>query len=325
MKKSGRRSQDVLSKHSQSVQQIGSEPRTSAFAGTEQHRLSQLRWSAKEFARILLRSSTATTGLIVCLVVAFLAICAPLIAPYEPNRQDLPAKFMAPSAMHPLGTDEYGRDLLSRIIWGSRISLRVGILSVSIAVGIGVPLGLLAGYLGGNTENLIMRVTDMLLAFPLMLLCMALVAFLGFSLSNVTVAIGVALTPTYIRLVRSSVLSVKQREFIQAALALGATDIRIMIRHLLPNVLAPIIVMSTLNVAWAILVEGALSFLGMGVPPPTATWGSIVGEGRRYVQNAPWISSFGGLAITITVLGLNLFGDGLRDALDPTMRRQATV
>lgn len=312
----------MKSNHSGSVLKVGTETRTSGLADIEQSRLTRLLWSAKESLRVILRSRTATAGLIICVIVTLVAICAPLIAPYEPNRQDLPAGFTPPSVIHPLGTDRYGRDVLSRVIWGSRISLRVGVLSVAIAVGIGVPLGLVAGYLGGKTERLIMRVTDMFLAFPLLLLAMGMVAFLGFSLSNVIVAIGVALTPTYVRLVRASVLPVKQQEFIHAAVAVGASAFRIILRHLLPNVLAPITVMSTLNVAWAILVEGALSFLGIGVPPPTATWGSIVGDGRAYIHKAPWISTFGGLAITITVLGLNLFGDGLRDALDPTIRRR---
>ena len=312
--------QPAESNNSGSVLAVESEAGTSRLAATEQSRPTELLRFGRESLRVIRRSRTATAGLIICVVVALVAVCAPLIAPYEPNRQDLPAKFTAPSALHPLGTDEFGRDILSRIIWGSRISLRVGILSVAMALAIGVPLGLAAGYLGGKAEALIMRGTDMFLAFPLLLLCMAMVAFLGFSLNNVILATAVALTPTYIRLVRSSVLSVMQQEFIQAANAVGVGAVRMMVRHLLPNVLAPIVVMSTLNLAWAILVEGALSFLGIGVPPPTATWGSTVGDGRRYLQNAPWISTFGGLAITITVLGLNLFGDGLRDALDPTIR-----
>lgn len=309
-------------KNTGSVAEVASEPPTSVLAVSEQSTLTKLLRFAKESLSVILRSRTASAGVIISVVVTLVAIFAPLIAPYDPNHQDLPAGLMAPSAIHPLGTDEFGRDVLSRVIWGSRISLGVGILGVAIAVGIGVPLGLVAGYLGGKIETVIMAVTDMFLAFPLILLCMAMVAFLGFSLSSVIIAVGVALAPTYVRLVRSVALSVKQQEFILAAQAVGVSGIRIMLWHLLPNALAPIIVMSTLNVAWVILVEGALSFLAIGVPPPTATWGSIVGDGRRYLRRAPWISTFGGLAISITILGLNLFGDGLRDALDPTIRRR---
>lgn len=289
--------------------------------GASRGRLTEFLASAAESGKVILRSRTATAGMIVCVVVVLVAIFAPIVAPYDPNKQDLPNGFLPPSLNHPLGTDEFGRDVFSRIVWGSRISLEVGILGVAIAVAVGVPLGLVAGYVGGKLEALLVAITDMFLAFPLILLCMALVAFLGFSLTSVILAVGVALAPTYARLVRSSVLSVKQREFVLAARAVGAGGGRIILCHLLPNVLAPIIVMSTLNVAWVILVEGALSFLGIGVPPPTSTWGSIVGDGRGYLRKAPWISTFGGLAISITILGLNLFGDGLRDALDPTIRR----
>lgn len=310
------------SNSTESAERLGRQTATSSHITTGKTRLIETLFSAKELLRVILRRRTALAGLIICLIVSVVAILAPLVAPSEPNRQDLTDRFAAPSLVHLLGTDEFGRDLLSRIVWGSRISLQVGIVSVAIALGIGVPLGIVAGYVGGRTETVIMRVTDMFLAFPLLLLAMVMVAFLGFSLRNVILATSAAMTPTYVRLVRSSVLPVKQREFVVAAIAVGVSSVRIMLRHVLPNVLAPIIVMSTLNVASAILVEGALSFLGMGVPPPTATWGSIVGDGRRYLQTAPWISTFGGLAITITVLGLNLFGDGLRDALDPTIRRQ---
>jgi len=274
----------------------------------------------RESLRIISHNKAALVGMVVFLIVAIVAISAPLIAPYEPNKQDLPARFTPPSVAHPFGTDEFGRDVFSRVIWGSRISLQVGVFSVVIAVALGVPLGVIAGYFGGGIGMLIMRLTDIFLAFPLLLLSMAIVSFLGFSLHNVILAIGIALTPSFVRVARSSVLSVKHKDFIEAAQAIGVGDMGIMLRHLLPNILGPIVVMSTLNVGWAILVEGALSFLGIGVPPPVATWGSIVGDGRGYIETAPWISLFGGLAITITVVALNLFGDGLRDALDPTMR-----
>jgi len=300
------------------------DPFGSGGVSSESHnssRLAEFRLLVGEALRTIRRTKTALAGLIMCVIVVVVAVSAPLIAPYKPNRQDLPARFSAPSPVHLLGTDEFGRDVLSRVIWGSRISLTVGVVSVVLAVAIGVPLGLTAGYVGGIGETLIMRATDMFLAFPLVLLCMGMVAFLGFSLVNVIIAIAVALAPTYVRLVQSAVLSVRQQEFVQAAVSVGVGGLRIMYRHLLPNVLAPVVVMSTMNVAWAILVEGALSFLGIGVPPPTATWGSVVGDGRAYLQTAPWISTFGGLAISVTVLALNLFGDGLRDALDPTMRR----
>jgi peptide/nickel transport system permease protein len=253
-------------------------------------------------------------------MMCLMAVFAPFISPYNPNQLNLRTKFAPPSISHLCGTDNYGRDVLSRIIWGSRISLGVGITSVALGMLLGVPLGLVAGYLGGRVESALVMISDVMLSFPLLLLSMAMVAALGFSTKNVVLAIGILLAPSYIRLVRSSVLTVKHKEYVQAAKAIGDSSLRVMANHILPNILAPIIVISTLNVAWAILVEGALSFLGIGVQPPTATWGTIVADGRGFLRNAPWISTFGGLAIAIASFGLNLFGDGLRDGLDPMTR-----
>lgn len=261
-------------------------------------------------------------GLCICVAMALMAICAPVLAPYDPNGLDLRGKFSPPSVSHVFGTDNYGRDVLSRIIWGARISLGVGVTSVGLAMLLGIPLGLIAGYFGGRVEGALVMMSDVLLSFPLLLLSMAMVAVLGFSATNVVLTIGILLAPSYIRLVRSSTLTVKYKEYIQAAQAIGDGHLRIIVKHILPNVLAPIIVISTLNVAWAILVEGSLSFLGIGVQPPTATWGTVVADGRGFLRNAPWISTFGGLAIAVASLGLNLFGDGLRDGLDPMTRNE---
>lgn len=271
--------------------------------------------------RLFRGNKAAVAGTFVTLIVLLTALLAPYLAPEPPDAVNLRRRMQPPSAEHLLGTDEMGRDILSRIVWGSRISLRVGFAAVAIAAAIGIPIGLASGYFGGRIDRLLMGLIDIMLSFPLLLLSMVLVAVLGQSIANVMLAVGMAGVPQYARTVRASVLSLREREFVQAGVAMGSRHIRIIWRHVLPNVLGPVIVIATIGMATAILVEASLSFLGLS-DPTVATWGSIVAAGRTYLENAPWISTFGGLAITVTVIGLNLLGDGLRDALDPRLKRR---
>lgn len=268
----------------------------------------------------LMRNKTAMVGLGIIIALILVAIFASYLAPYDPTEADVLARLEAPSSEHLLGTDQLGRDILSRIIYGSRISLQVGIISVSIAIVFGVLLGTVAGYYGGIIDTLIMRVIDVMLAFPSILLAIAIMAILGPQLSNAMIAIGIVNLPRFARIVRSSVLTVKEEEYVEAAQALGARDSRILLHHVLPNCLAPIIVQATLSIATAILEAAGLSFLGLGAQPPTPEWGAMLSDGRSAIQLAPWVVTFPGLAILINVLGFNLFGDGLRDALDPKMK-----
>jgi len=270
---------------------------------------------------LLRHNPTAIAGLTIILAICLCALLAPILAPYGPTDTDLYSRMKPPSARHLLGTDSFGRDLLSRIIWGSRISLQVGVISVSIGLSIGVLAGLVAGYYGGIFETLIMRLMDVLLAFPGILLAIAVVATLGPGLNQVMLAVGIASIPRFARVTHGKTLSIRQVDFVEAARGIGASDMGIMIRHILPNVLTPIVVLATLNIASAIIMEAALSFLGIGVQPPHPTWGIILSDGRISMRTAPWISSFSGLAIMITVLGFNLFGDGLRDIMDPRTKR----
>ncbi len=275
---------------------------------------------ARLTVRRFFKNRGATAGLIVVLALIMMAIFAPHLTPYEPfavsdNLLD------APSSRHLLGTDPLGRDLLSMIIVGSRISLQVGLVAVGIALVVGTTLGLIAGYLEGWMDNVIMRCMDVLLAFPGILLALVIIAVLGSGLFNVMIAIGIATIPTYTRLVRGETLSVKQNEYTMAARAQGASLGRILFRHILPNVAAPVIVTSTLGVAGAILAAAGLSFIGLGPSPPTAEWGAILAQSRQYIRRAWWLVTFPGVAITVTVLSINMVGDGLRDALDPQLRR----
>ncbi|MGD9892783.1 MAG: nickel transporter permease [Dehalococcoidia bacterium] len=270
--------------------------------------------------KIAARSKVGVVSLAIVAGIAFVAIFAPLLAPADPLEQDYNALLSAPSAAHPLGTDQLGRDLLSRIMFGARISLLVGVIAVGVAMLIGVPLGLLSGYARGVTDEVIMRVMDALIAFPSIILALAIVAVLQPSLINVMIAIGITSVPLYARLMRSQVLSLREREYIAAARAIGATDGRIMARHILPNSLSPIIVQATLGLGFAVLAEAGLSYLGVGVQPPTPTWGSILNQGAPLLEQAPWLSIFPGLAIFILVLAFNLLGDALRDQLDPRLR-----
>jgi len=257
-------------------------------------------------------------SVIVLLVV--LGIAGPWIAPYDPLDQDLAQSLQGPSWAHWFGTDSFGRDILSRVLYGARISLLVGIVSQGIAFSLGVAMGLVSGYYGGKVDALIMRLADVTLAFPTLLLLIAITAAFQPSLTVVFVAIGVVGWAGLARLVRSQTLVVRELDFVQAARALGMNDVRLLARHVLPNTLAPAIIAVTLGMAGAILLEAALSFIGLGAQPPTPSWGSMISDGRDFLRTAPWISVFPGLAIGLVVLGFNLFGDGLRDAMDPRLR-----
>ena len=259
----------------------------------------------------------AMFGLVFVLFFVALALFAPWISPQDPIATSWSDVRKAPSAAHWFGTDEIGRDVLSRVIWGARASLLAGLVSVAISLMIGVPLGLLAGYLGRWPDMLISRFTDALLACPFLILAIALAAFLGPSLTNAMVAIGVAATPVFIRLTRAQVLSVKVEDYVEAARAVGNSHLRIALRHVLPNVLPPIIVQGTLAVAAAVIAEASLSFLGLGQQPPSPSWGSMLNTAKNYIENAPWMAIWPGLSIFLLVLSFNLLGDGLRDALDP--------
>jgi peptide/nickel transport system permease protein len=270
--------------------------------------------------RRFLRSRTGVAGAVVLVVVALCAVFAAQIAPYSPTRQDFRVERQPPSLAHPMGTDEFGRDVLSRVIWGAQASLAAGAVAASIALGVGLVLGMVGAYYGGRADNLIMRSMDVVLAFPYILLAIAVVAILGPGLRNAMIAIGIVYIPYYARVIRGSVLSVKARDYVEAARTLGAGDQRVMWRHVLPNCLAPLIVLTTLNVGQAIIDTAGLSFLGLGTQPPTPDWGNMLAGGRSYIVDAPWIVTFPGLAILVTVLAFNLMGDALRDAFDPRLR-----
>ena len=251
-----------------------------------------------------------------------LAIGADVIAPYDPLQLDYAAVLEAPSRSHLMGTDNLGRDVLSRVIHGSRISVQVGLVAVGLATLAGSILGLVAGYGGRMVDEVLMRITDALYSFPALILALAITAALGPSIVNAMIAIGIVYTPPFARLVRAQMLSVREWDFVSAATALGADPVRIMVRHIWPNITAPIIVQASLSVSLAIIVEASLSFLGVGVRPPAPSWGSSLYVGYQYLETAPWISLCPGAAIFVTVLGLNLLGDGLREALDPRLRRR---
>jgi peptide/nickel transport system permease protein len=265
----------------------------------------------------LLSRPTAVFGAAVLIGMIGLALFAPWIAPYDPLATSWSLVRKAPSASHWFGTDEVGRDLLSRIIWGARASLSAGVIAVAIAVGVGVPTGMVAGYVGGWTDALISRLTDAMLAIPFLILAIALAAFLGPSLGNAMIAIGVTATPIFVRLARGQVLAARAEDYVEAARAVGNPPVRILLRHILPNILPPVMVQATLAVAAAIIAEASLSFLGLGQQPPAPSWGSMLNTSQRFLTQAPWMAIFPGLAIFLTVLAFNLFGDGLRDAMDP--------
>ncbi len=249
-----------------------------------------------------------------------LALLAPGVSPYDPLATSWTAVRKAPSAAHWFGTDEIGRDVLSRVIYGTRASLLAGVVSVSIALALGVPIGLAAGYLGGWIDGLISRMTDAMLACPFLILAIALAAFLGPSLTNAMIAIGITATPVFVRLTRAQVRQVKVEDYVEAARAVGNSHLRIALRHILPNIVPPLIVQTTLAVAAAVIAEAALSFLGLGQQPPAPSWGSMLNTAKNYIENAPWMAIWPGVSIFLLVLSFNLLGDGLRDAFDPRQR-----
>ena len=271
--------------------------------------------------RRLMRHRGALIGLAILVVMFFLAVVADIVAPYQPNIMAPGKELQSPSGEHLFGTDQFGRDILSRIIHGTRLSFQVGFIAVGIATLCGVTLGLLSGYYGRWVDALVTMWIDIMLAFPGILLALAIVAVLGPSLLNLMVAVGIAAVPSYTRLVRGAVLSAKQQQYVEAARVVGVSNTAIMFRHLLPNVLAPVIVLATLGIGGAILTGAALSFLGLGAKPPTPEWGARLSTGRNYLTTAPWITLFPGLAIMMTVLSINMLGDGLRDSLDPRLKR----
>lgn len=268
----------------------------------------------------VMRNRLAVIGLVILALLVLAAILGPTIAPYDINDVNISDRLQGPSSAHWFGTDELGRDVFSRVLVGARVSLTVGFIAVGIAVIVGVPIGLVAGFFGGATDSWLMRFMDVLFALPAILLAIAILAVLGPGIGSAMIAIGIVYTPIFARITRGSVLTVKESVFVRAARSLGSTDTRILRSHILPNVAAPIIVQTSLSLAFAILAEAALSFLGLGVQPPAPAWGRMLADGRGFFQQAPWMAIFPGLAIVITVMAFNFVGDGLRDALDPQQR-----
>ncbi|BCV23585.1 ABC transporter permease [Gelria sp. Kuro-4] len=262
----------------------------------------------------------AVIGLVIVLAFVAVALITPWIAPYDPLLPDFAQILTKPGPQHLLGTDELGRDILSRILYGSQISLLVGLVAVGLAALVGVPLGLTAGYYGGTFDNVVMRIIDVLMAFPSILLAIVIVSILGPNLQNAVIAVGVFTVPAFARLARGEVLSIKNQEYIEAARAMGASDLWILAWHILPNIISPLIVWSTLNVSSAILTAAGLGFLGLGAQPPSPEWGAMLAKGREYLLVAPHLTTYTGLAILLLALGLNLLGDGLRDILDPKLK-----
>jgi peptide/nickel transport system permease protein len=274
----------------------------------------------KMFWNRLLRNRMGMVGLAVILVNVLMAVLAPWVATHDPLKVDVVRRSAPPSQEFWFGTDDFGRDIFSRVIYGSRISLEISVLSVLVATLLGVIIGATAGYYGGWADNLLMRFMDAIMSFPAILLAIGIMAVRGGSIYNVVLALGFVYIPRFARIVRGSVLSLKEKEFVEAALAMGIGDVTIIFRHILPNCLAPLIIQGTISLAYAILAEAALSFLGLGAPPPAPSWGNILSDARNFMLDAPWMTVFPGIAITIAVLGYNLFGDALRDVLDPRMK-----
>ncbi len=298
--------QDVVQPAHSDTGQLGSNVR---------HTNSRSLWNRAKSG--LARSTSGKIGIVLVLIVILAAVFADLFSPHSAIEMNTQHRMAGPSLYYPLGTDEFGRDILSRIIHGARISLQVGFISVSIALVIGGVLGLVSGFFGGWIDTVISRLLDILFAFPEILLAIALLAVLGSELRNVMIAIGIVYTPSFARIVRGPVLSAKKQEYVEASRVIGASTGRTMFKHVLPNVAAPLIVQSTIAFSFAILTEAALSFLGLGAQPPDPSWGSMLAGGRRFVEQAPWMAIFPGFAIMIAVLGFNLMGDWLRDVLDP--------
>ena len=270
--------------------------------------------------RRILRRPSAAFGVAVVLFFVIVALLAPILAPQDPLAAGFSTVRKAPSVAHWFGTDEIGRDVASRVIFGARASLMAGVISVLISLSVGVPIGLLAGYAGGKTDALISRMTDAMLACPFLILAIALAAFLGPSLTNAMIAIGISATPVFVRLSRGQTLAVKAEDFILAARAIGNSPLRIAVRHVLPNIVPPLIVQATLAIAAAVIAEASLSFLGLGQQPPAPSWGSMLNTAKNYLEQAPWMAVWPGLSIFLPVLAINLVGDGIRDALDPRAR-----
>lgn len=267
------------------------------------------------------RNKTAIAGVFILIFFTIIAVLAPYIAPYDPFEQDFLHSLEGPSQKHLFGTDEFGRDILSRVIYGSRISLQIGFISVFISMFAGTILGVIAGYYGSWPDMLIMRIVDIMLCFPYILLALVIMAILGPGIYNAMIAIGIVYIPKFARIVRSAVLNIRDEEYILAAKSMGAKDIKIMLKHILVNCMAPIIIQGTLSIGRAIINAAGLSFLGLGAQPPTPEWGAILSSGQNFLRGAPWVAIFPGIAIALLVLGFNLIGDGLRDAFDPKMKR----
>ena len=276
--------------------------------------------ASRRIALKFLSNRMAVVGAVLILGYIGVALLAPILYRADPAQPDLQRVLKAPSATHLLGTDELGRSILGRMVWGSRISLMIAFTVVAVGMLIGIPIGLISGYYGGRVDFLIQRLTDLLLAFPGFLLALALIAVLGVGFTNTVISVAISMVPQYIRLVRGCSLSVREQLYVEAARALGMRDFKILLRHILPNVMVPIIVQTTLNLGVAILFAAGLGFLGVGIQPPTPEWGTMLGTGRIYIFKAPHVATFPGLAIFFAVLGFNLLGDGLRDALDPRFK-----
>ena len=270
--------------------------------------------------RRLRRNPSAVAGTMLVGALVLAGILAPLLTPYDPAQQSLMEVLKPPSLAHPLGTDQLGRDILARLLFGARLTLFMGVFAVGVGMVIGVPLGVISGYYRGYVDMAIQRVMDLMLSFTTFLLALALVSLLGVGLTNVIVAVGISTIPRFARLVRSSVLTIREIAYVEASHAMGARDGRILWRHVLPNAFAPVIIQATLSMGATILTAAGLGFLGLGVQPPTPEWGAMLGEGRNYIFSSPYVTTFPGMAIFVAVLGLNLLGDGLRDALDPQLR-----
>jgi peptide/nickel transport system permease protein len=270
----------------------------------------------------IVKNRAMLVGCLIILLFAFAAVFSSWLSPFDPFAQSIRARLRPPGDLHWLGTDGFGRDILSRIIWGSRISLTVGVVAVAIGATIGILIGLTGGFFGGAVDSLLMSIVDILLVLPTILLALVIVAMLGPGVFNLMIAVGISNAPRFARLTRAEVLAVKKMVFVDAASALGASYIRLMLRHILPNSFASIVVLSSLRIAQAITTEASLSFLGLGVAPPTPTWGSMIADGRVYLRTSPWVAIFPGIMIMLIVMAFNLIGDGLRDLLDPKLRRR---
>jgi len=273
-----------------------------------------------EVMRRLRRNPSAVAGFVILALLVAAGVFAPLLTPYDPAKQELAQVLQHPSLAHPLGTDQLGRDLLARILYGGRLTLFIGAFAVTVGIVLGVPLGIISGFYRGTVDMVIQRVMDLMLAFTSFLLALTLVSLLGVGLTNVIVAVGISTIPRFARLVRASVLTIREISYVEASRALGAADRRVLWRHVLPNAVAPVIVQATLTMGTTILAAAGLGFLGLGVQPPTPEWGAMLGQGRNYIFSNPTVTTFPGLAIFLAVMGFNLLGDGLRDALDPQLR-----